>query len=614
MEKRLPFALALSILFVMLYLQTVDMPPPEGGGERSPEGTVSEPYAGPPAPYADPRAPAGVGAATTDPGSQVSVESDAPLVEETLLGTGCTSRWTSRGAALMQYELDDYHPTIHTDDPLPLLDMLDGQSPNLLLRDVGGVYGLDRVNWELEHRSEGGPLVFTREAADGLRFTRKVSATDRPFVHALSIDVTNGGSARISSLSLVLQGARGLVDMDASSRFYGRPTAMAVLKGQGEIEVVSWGDSDLSAEGRTVADGELIAAGTMTNYFTATLAPVGPTDVRQVLPFPVPDSLRLERLVDEKNPIDERDRARWRLELADDVPQAAGAELQLLVLALDPGQSTSFDFEFYAGPKTSALANQPGLSYLVPVVESTYGSMSWINRSLLWILRMFHDAVGNWGVAIILLTVLVRGLLFPINRKQQTSMTRYSVVMQKLKPQLDELKAKYKNNAKKFQEGQMKLLKEHGATPPLGGCLLMFLQFPIWISLFQILGTSIELRQASFAFWVNDLSRPDAMPLGGLAGLESLNVLPILMAAATILQMRAQPKAADAQQQQTQKIMATIMPLLMLWFLYGYSSGLSLYILTSSVLGIIEYRVIRRIWPIDGTPEAEAKAARMATT
>jgi YidC/Oxa1 family membrane protein insertase len=611
MEKRLPFALALSILFVMLYLQTVDMPPPEGDGNRPPEGTVSEPYAGPPTPYAGSGEPAGAGAITSDPASVVPAKSDEPLVDETLLGTGCTSLWSSRGASLTHYELDDYHPTIDTDDALPLLDVLDGQTPNLLLRDVAGVYGLDRENWAVE-RPASDTLVFTHAAPDGLMFKRTVVATDRPYVHALSIDVTNQGSSRVNSLSLVLQGARGLVNMDASSRFYGRPTAMAVLVGQGETEVVSWADSDLSAEGRTVADGELIAAGTMTNYFAATLAPVGNTDVRQVLPFPVQDNVSLERLVDEKDPLDERDRARWRLELADDVPQGAGAELQLLVLALEPGQSTSFDFEFYAGPKTSALASQPGLSYLVPVVESTYGSMSWINRSLLWILRMFHGAVGNWGVAIILLTVLVRGLLFPINRKQQTSMTRYSVVMQKLKPQLDELKAKYKNNAKKFQEGQMKLLKEHGATPPLGGCLLMFLQFPIWISLFQILGTSIELRQASFAFWVNDLSRPDAFPLGGLAGLESINVLPILMAAATILQMRAQPKAADAQQQQTQKVMATIMPLLMLWFLYGYSSGLSLYILTSSVLGIIEYRVIRRIWPIDGTPEAEAKAARMA--
>ena len=98
--------------------------------------------------------------------------------------------------------------------------------------------------------------------------------------------------------------------------------------------------------------------------------------------------------------------------------------------------------------------------------------------------------------------------------------------------------------------------------------------------------------------WIDDLSRPDAMPLG-IAGFETLNVLPILMAAATILQMRSQAKPADEQQAQTQKVMGTIMPLFMLWFLYDYPSGLSLYIFTSSLLGVFEMRVIRKIWPID---------------
>ncbi|RKY18869.1 MAG: hypothetical protein DRQ55_12180 [Planctomycetota bacterium] len=620
MEKRLPLALALSILFVMLYLQSVPRPDVPEGGELGDPAAVSASDGGPAggsafAPgsrsdLADRAAHAGAadaaggdanGAANASADAAGASLPEAPLREEQLSSDDQTSRWTSRGAALTQLELNQYHATLGNDDPLPLLDVLDGQHPNLLLRDVRDVYALDRVSWELERDDEG--LVFTRRTADGLLFTRKVRLGSAPYVHELSLSVTNEGSERLSSLSLVLQGARGLVDRDASSRFYGRPTAVAILEGQGaDPEIISWSDSDLVGEGRSIAEGErLLATGTMTNYFASVLAPVGDTDVRQVLPLPVMDELRLQRMVDEQQPADPRQAARLRAELADDVPEAAATELQLLVLNLGPGETQLFDFSFFAGPKSVELTKEPGLSYLLPVIEKAYGNMAWINRTLLSILRFFHGVFGNWGVAIILLTLLVRGFLFPINRRQQTSMQRYSSVMQKLKPQLEELKTKYKNNKSKFQQEQMKLLKEHGATPPLGGCLLMFLQFPIWISLFQILGTSIELRQSSFGGWINDLSRPDAMPFG-FFGLEAVNLLPILMALATIVQMRSQPKAGDEQQQQTQKIMGSFMPLLMLWFLYSYSAGLSLYILTSSLLGIFEMRVIKRIWPVDGKP------------
>src|SRR5207249_568566 len=118
-------------------------------------------------------------------------------------------------------------------------------------------------------------------------------------------------------------------------------------------------------------------------------------------------------------------------------------------------------------------------------------------------------------------------------------------------------------------EEQMKLLKAEGVSPPLGGCLLMFIQFPIWISLFQILRTSIELRHAPWIGWVHDLSRPDRMPLPTtILGFDSFNLLPVLMAVATMVQMRFQPKPADESQAQMQKIMGMMMPVMMLFFLY----------------------------------------------
>ena len=623
MEKRLPLALALSILFVMLYLQSVPRPPePEPGQEagQTQVGDAGEGLQRPPAVGVDPNRPVPAGAPVGDAPAPLAIPAAGPAparVSETLVGAASRSTWTSLGGGLSRFELLDLHPSTHSDEPLLLLDELDGSTPNLLLRDVVGSYGLDRVDWSVQRlpATDGRErLQFTHRAADGLVFTRTVEPGKQRYVETLSLTVRNEGSQRLDSLSLVLQGARGLVDYDASSRFYGQPTALAVLRpaAGGKDQVVTWRGKDLRGEGRGVGSDELLlAAGTMTNYFTSVLVPHEGTDVRQVYPLPVDDALKLERLVAEKLPADEREAARWRAELAEDSHEAAGVDLQFLVLGLDPGSEQHFEFDLFSGPKAPELAELPELAFLHPLIESAYGMWSWINKSLLSILRFFHGIFGNWGVAIILLTVLVRGLLFPLNRRQQTSMTRYSTVMQRVKPQLDELKAKYKNNQRKFQEEQMKLLKEHGATPPLGGCLLTFLQFPVWISLFQILGTSFELRQSAFVGWVDDLSRPDAMPFG-FFGLATINLLPLLMSVATVVQMRFQPKPADAQQQQTQKVMGTLMPLLMLWFLYRYSAGLSLYILTSSLLGIFEFRVIRRVWPLDlgpGSGKAVAKPA-----
>lgn len=602
MDKRFLPALLVSLAFVMAYqafFMPPVVPPPadatpavsdgfagNGGASGSPAvspGNPAAPAAGTPAtgaPANRTTPPVGAaGAALADVHPEVSVVLDT---EDHL------TRWESRGAGLRELSLRE--PWITPEgDPLPLVARLDGLTDSLLLREVTGAYGLDQRHWQVQERS--GELRFTLDTPDGLRFERVVRKDPRSHVLALSISVTNTGAQVHPGVSLVLQGARGLVDEEVGSKWYGEPQAVVVLQEPNqETEILSWKAASVdNAEGRRVGENEaLLGAGTMTNYFCATLVPEGETDVRQVAPLVLLDQLKFERHDSEGS-----------------VPRAAAIDASLKVNELQPGEAQHYDFSFYAGPKSKDVAAAEGFAFLVPMIEVTYGRMSWINRALLTVLRFLHGISGNWGVAVILLTLLVKGMLFPLNRRQQTSMMRYSSVMQKLKPQLDELKKKLKGNTKAYNQAQMKLLQEHGARPPLGGCLIMFLQFPIWISLFQILGTSIELRQSSFVGWIDDLSRPDAMPLG-IGGFETVNVLPILMALATIVQMRTQAKPADAQQASTQKIMGTIMPLFMLWFLYSYPSGLSLYIFTSSLMGIFEMRVIRKVWPIDDGSKAPA--------
>jgi YidC/Oxa1 family membrane protein insertase len=224
---------------------------------------------------------------------------------------------------------------------------------------------------------------------------------------------------------------------------------------------------------------------------------------------------------------------------------------------------------------------------------------------------MFHGIVGNWGVAIILLTICVRLALFPINRRSQTSMARFQKKMKRLQPQIDEIKKRHADDAAKQRSEQQALMGKEGAMPPLGGCLPVFVQIPIFFGLFSALRTSFDLRQAPFMLWMNDLSQPDHLleinlnthlPLIGT--IQWLNILPILMVVLWVAQQMGMPKPADEQAARMQKMMM-FMPVVFGFFLYDYAAGLSLYMITQSVLGIVEQTLIKKVWPLDDSiPEA----------
>jgi YidC/Oxa1 family membrane protein insertase len=531
---------------------------------------------------------------------------DAPDTSRTLpfAGEGYVAEFQTRGASLVWLELTDYHTAPGATDHLRLLSYIDGKTPSLLVHDFSDQWGLDRTNWEVvAEKNELGRdrLVFTKRLDNGLVVLRTVNDRGVKYAFDMSLEVRNeGGADMAGTLTLVQQGSHGLLDENDGATFMMTPpTALAVVRGPEEgTALTKWAADDLAtgAPRRVGGDEALLAAGAMTNYFTALLVPLSGTQVAQVQPQAVPDELRLEHAVEAEKPASDSAREALRAELAPKFAHNAATDLLLTSTPPAVGKSLRWDFSVYAGPLDSKLGDGPDHSYLHPVIEERHGSMAWINHALLATLRFFHSLVGNWGVAIILLTLLVRILLFPLNRVQQSSMQRYSAAMQRLKPQIDALKAKYKNNMRKFNEEQMQLLKQEGVRPPLGGCLLIFLQFPIWVSLFQILRSHIELRHAPFYGWVHDLSSPDRMPFPFLV--SSINLLPILMAAAQVVQMRLQPPPADPSQAQMQRMMGLLMPVMMLFFLYNYPSGLSLYIFTSSLFGIIEYQIVKKLWPV----------------
>ena len=277
----------------------------------------------------------------------------------------------------------------------------------------------------------------------------------------------------------------------------------------------------------------------------------------------------------------------------------------------------------YLGPidedeLTARLSDKLSPSELEAVGEVYDDQLGWartIGRFILSILRSLHGAVGNWGWAIVLLTLCVRIVLFPINRKSQASMLAYNEKMAKLKPKLDALKQKHENDKRKFAEEQMKLMREHGLGLPLGGCLPIFLQIPIFFGLFSALRSSIDLRQASW-WWVPDLSQPDhlvvfaqavpnPMSICGMCcpmpapPITGFHLLPILMTVAWVVNsmLMPRPETSNPQMDQQRKMMM-FMPIIFGLFMYSYAAGLSLYWFTSSLFGIIESRVIKKVWPV----------------
>ena len=290
-------------------------------------------------------------------------------------------------------------------------------------------------------------------------------------------------------------------------------------------------------------------------------------------------------------------------------------------------------FDYYVGPKDyrvvreSYADNEPLRRDYLEIADHELTQQAFccvgpltiivdtISKVILKALDAFLRLFGNMGLAIIFLTLCVRALMFPITRKSQVAMAKHGKNMARVKPKLEALKEKYGDDKKKFAEEQMKLMKsEKVQLLPVGGCLPIFLQIPVFFGLFSAIRFDIDLRHASF-LWCNDLSLPDnvfewtpfALPccFGPGIIIDGIHVFPILMTFAWFVNQKMMPRSPDPQMAQQQKMMLA-MPFLFGFMLYSYAAGLSLYWLTSSLVGIFEQRVIKKFFPIDSAPEESA--------
>ena len=254
------------------------------------------------------------------------------------------------------------------------------------------------------------------------------------------------------------------------------------------------------------------------------------------------------------------------------VKENAQTILAALIYA-KPALSTAMKIRYtgFAGPKSFDLLNKvdPRLGGVID-----YGMFAVIARPLLWLMKFFNGLVHNYGLAIILLTLLVRALVMPFNIYSFKSMK----VMQRLQPEMKALKEKYKDDPAQQNLKVMELMKANKANP-VGGCLPMLLQLPVFFALYQTLGQSIELYREPFVFWIHDLSFRDPY-----------FVLPVLMGITMFIQQKITPSNMDPQQA---KIMQ-FMPVMFSIFMVSLPSGLTLYIFISTLFGITQQYLFLR--------------------
>jgi YidC/Oxa1 family membrane protein insertase len=286
-----------------------------------------------------------------------------------------------------------------------------------------------------------------------------------------------------------------------------------------------------------------------------------------------------------------------------------GVRLETQTASIAPQQKLTYNFQVYIGPKDRHLFDLNPLYKslgFIKVIDfqacfgDTFSSLSFlILAAMNWLYRF----VPNYGIIIIIFVFVVRLLLHPVTKRSQVSMMK----MSKLAPKSEEIKKKYADNKAEMNKQMMQLYKEHGASPVLG-CLPMLLQMPIWIALYSAIYAGIEFRGARFLpFWITDLSSVDALfyfpaaaekiPFIGAFIGTSFNLLPILLGVSMFAQQKLMPSSAPStnpQAAQQQKMMLWMMPVMMFFFLYRAPSGLNLYIMASTVAGLVEQYVIKK--------------------
>ncbi len=551
-------AIALAVLLIAVpYFLRRETPP--AAPAVTPAPSVVERADAPPAvPDAAPALPAEAAPAAAAPalarGRSMTLENDALRL-----------RVSSLGGRIESIELLQYRATVDANSPPVQLVTVPMRGAGFLFLGPEPLRSLEAAATQVElaetHR------VKLRVEHDGLIVTRTFEVDDAGYGARLSVAIENGTSVTVRpKLDLVFYGQDK--PPDSPEHFLNYNLVASV---DGAIK-----RTPLTGVGEAGFFGSLLGRGAPTGTAYAPPTEWVGVDSQYFLAGGIPE-----------NP---RESTAFLGPLGTDTGQAALGQPSFDV---PPGTGVERRYRLFFGPKV-----EDAIASVDPRLEASINSGWSFVRPLVrlfeFLLRWTHDhVVANYGVAIILLTILVRIVTYPLTQRSMTSMKRFSVIA----PQMKELQEKYANDRDKLQEELMKLYRQKGMNPLAamgGGCVPMLIQMPVMIALYFALQTSMELRHAPFALWINDLSAPEN--LAAIAGVP-LRLLPLLMGGSMLLQQRLTPAPnADPQQRQ----MMTLMSVVFTFMFYQFPSGLVLYWFVSNLLGIAQ-----QLW-VNRTPVAAA--------
>ena len=536
MDKRALIGIALSVLVLIAYQQFINhyygTPPTESPAPTNVKNEAEKSSTAAPAPVAPGGAPSQAAPAELGAGQsarEIKVETDDYLAV-----------FTSQGARLKSFKFKKYRTSADEKSPpfeivsnaagvpLPLGLRLQAPTP---FEDGALVYAVQGSDLKLTGDAKG-TLVFHGQSSDGAVITKTLTFSGASYAIGLAVSVKSAdGATLVPELLLTDKSDHSVANHDAPFEGYlalvdnkiKREPAAEAIKGHEFSGEVSW-------------------AGFGHTYFFIAL---------------IPDNGAQHKI---------------------SVRQAGAA-----LVAAVAGPAGNGRYTLFVGPKELGLLQSVGKGIDRSI---DFGYFGFVSIPFLYVLHFFHRFTASYGLDIIILTVLIKLLLWPLTHKSMVSMK----AMGKLAPQMEKLKEKFADDKEKLNREIMELYKRNGVNP-LGGCLPMLLQFPVFIGLYNALSTPIELRHAPF-LWVKDLSRPDWQSLPFTLGDWHLGIpiLTILMGASMFLQQWMTPSAGDPNQRK----MMLLMPLMFTFMFVSFPAGLTVYWLVNNVLSIVQQYWINR--------------------
>jgi len=552
------FALALGLSFLVLMLWTMfteSTRPPEPAqpvplGESAAVDDVAQNEMVP-----EPEFP---GSGVSEPAPVVEDVPTAQVPEEQIIEVQSTlysAEFTTHGGGLLNWRLKEYD--VGEELGGAAVDMVTfdpEQKPTLATPfDELGFGDLSRSAYSVD-QPDSKTLVFTREQG-GVRIRKTYLFEEERYLFRLRLELENDSDSQIRATfrtrwPAALREENGFKDYSLVARADGSLEQAPVGAGPSMLGLFGGGSLEELQEFPVEVDW----AGAQSRYFLAAL----------ISDFPREAGARFTPL---------------------EPGVEAMTELAFQAVNIPPSQRAERELQVYLGPKIQSRLEVVGAHLDEAILKGWFPSLT---RFFIWLLGATYSVVPNYGVAIIIVTIMVRLLMAPVMARQMKSMKK----MGALQPKMKEVQEKYGDDRQKQSEAMMAVYREAGMSPfsAMAGCFPMLLQLPVFIGLYYALQGAIELRQEPFMLWITDLSAPEA--LFTIPGLElPVRLLPLLMGGSMVLQQKMTPTSMDPAQA---RMMLTVMPIMFTLLFYQFASGLVLYWLVSNVLGILQQVLINR--------------------